>query len=161
VRATATDDLAHRWAAQADFITDSTGSIDLASVAPIAGSYNVADANGLLWSMTLDPAIVERTPFVKTNAGPVTVNLRSKSTDKSSTARILTRRFLAPGIVQKQITDGGLVATMSIIQTRAPRRHPARRQRWRTIDRAPCTAREPRIRRDVARLLCNAGLRAT
>ena len=68
MRATATDDLAHRWASHAEFVTDSSGAIDLARIAPIAGSYSVADANGLLWSMTLDPAIVERTPFVKTTA---------------------------------------------------------------------------------------------
>ncbi|MDO8434177.1 MAG: acyl-CoA thioesterase/bile acid-CoA:amino acid N-acyltransferase family protein [Candidatus Binatus sp.] len=112
VRADAIDDLGHRWASYAEFVTDSTGAIDLARTAPIADSYSLADANGLLWSMTLDSAIVERTPFVKINAEPVSIKLSAATDGKIVDQAELTRRFLAPGIVQKQVSDDGLVATM-------------------------------------------------
>jgi dienelactone hydrolase len=112
VRAVASDDLGHRWASHAEFVATANGTIDLASSNPVAGSYNVVDANGLLWSMTLDPAIVERTPFVKNNAEPVTVNLSAEIDGKIFDSAELTRRFLAKGVVQKTVTDDGLVATM-------------------------------------------------
>ncbi len=116
VRAVATDDLGHRWASHAEFVATSNGTIDLARIKPVAGSYDIADANGLLWSMTLDPAIVERTSFVKNNAEPVTVKLSAeidgKNFGKIFDGAELTRRFLAKGIMQNTVTDDGLVATM-------------------------------------------------
>lgn len=35
------------------FLTDNTGSVNLASACPISGTYQVADGMGLFWSMTM------------------------------------------------------------------------------------------------------------
>ena len=112
VRAVATEDLAQKWSSHAEFVADSAGIVDLSRLAPTAGSYSVADPNGLLWSMTLDPSIVERTPFVKTTSDPVSVTLSAAIDGKVVDQATLTRRFLAPGIVQSPRIDDGLVATM-------------------------------------------------
>src|SRR6266851_1821578 len=82
VRAVATDDLGHRWESHAEFVTTANGAIDLASTKPVSGSYDIGDANGLLWSMTLDPSIVERTPFVKNNVEPLIVKLTAEIIDE-------------------------------------------------------------------------------
>src|SRR5262245_45778147 len=42
------------WKAQATFLTDDNGSVDVANQAPLSGSYCSADAMGLFWSMKLD-----------------------------------------------------------------------------------------------------------
>src|SRR6266481_2998392 len=75
VRASTDDDLGRHWSSHAEFFTGANGAVDLTLQAPVAGSYRVADAMGLLWSMTLDSTITERGPFIKTNCEPVTVKL--------------------------------------------------------------------------------------
>ncbi len=112
VRAAALDDLHHRWDSHAEFVVDSDGALNLALAAPASGSYGVADATGLLWSMTLDAAIKERSPFVKTSADPTVVKLTAELGGKPVAEAALTRRFTAPGIVQSPVTADGLVATM-------------------------------------------------
>lgn len=112
VRASALDDLQHRWDSWAEFVIDENGALNLALAAPAAGSYAVADAMGLFWSMTLDPAITERTPFVKTSAAPTIVNLTVELDGKPVATTSLTRRFTAPGVVQSAVTADDLVATM-------------------------------------------------
>src|SRR5881398_2176579 len=41
------------WTAQASFLADSRGCIDLDSQAPVSGDYRCADAMGLFWSQCL------------------------------------------------------------------------------------------------------------
>ncbi|HYL60065.1 MAG TPA: acyl-CoA thioester hydrolase/BAAT C-terminal domain-containing protein [Candidatus Acidoferrales bacterium] len=112
VRASALDDLQHRWDSHAEFVVDSNGALNLALAAPAGGSYGTADATGLLWSMTLDAAIKERSPFVKTSTAPTVVRLTAELDGKSVANAEVTRRFTAPGIVQSPVTADGLVATM-------------------------------------------------
>jgi dienelactone hydrolase len=112
VRASALDDLQHRWDSHAEFVVDSNGALNLALAAPAAGSYGIADATGLLWSMTLDAAIKERSPFVKTSASPAVVKLTVELDGKPVADANLTRRFTAPDVVQRPVTSDGLVATM-------------------------------------------------
>src|SRR5262249_314391 len=100
------------WSSSAQFITDLHGALDLAQAAPVAGSYKSADPHGLLWSMILDPAICERTPFVKMNADPVKVELTVESNGKTVADPQLIRRFLAPGVFKSEVTDDALVAAM-------------------------------------------------
>jgi hypothetical protein len=42
------------WKAQATFVTDENGGVDVATQAPLRGSYREADAMGLFWSMAPD-----------------------------------------------------------------------------------------------------------
>src|SRR6266852_6369851 len=112
VRGSADDDLGHRWSSDAEFITDAKGAVDLALATPVAGSYRVADGMGLLWSMALDSAIKERTPFTKTTAEPVTVKLNAEMEGEVVASLELSRRLVADGVVRSDVTDDGLVATM-------------------------------------------------
>lgn len=112
MRASAIDDAQHRWDSHAEFSFDSSGTLNLAAMAPASGSYHIADATGLLWSMTLDPAIEERTPFVKTTASPVVVNLTAQLAGNVVASAQLRRRFGNNSIVQTDVSDEGLVAMM-------------------------------------------------
>ncbi len=109
MRASSVDGLGHRWESTATFVTDERGGADLAKQVPRRGSYAVADAMGLLWSMALDPAVVERTPFVKPNTAPVEVALTAELNGKPAAATNLARRLIAPGVVQSSVRDDGLV----------------------------------------------------
>ena len=40
------------WGAAATFVADASGGVDLATMAPISGSYAGVDADGIVWSMT-------------------------------------------------------------------------------------------------------------
>jgi Acyl-CoA thioester hydrolase/BAAT N-terminal region/BAAT / Acyl-CoA thioester hydrolase C terminal len=110
LRASSIDDAQHRWDSCAQFVTDADGAVDLARTAPDLGSYGTADATGLLWSMTLDPELKERTPFTKTTptAAKITLNVELKSEIVASVE--LTRSFMAKGVVQTDVTADGLVA---------------------------------------------------
>ncbi len=112
VRASADDDLGHRWSSHAEFVTDSNGAVDLARQAPVAGNYRVADAMGLLWSMTLDSTIKEHTPFIKTTTAPVTVKIGAALEGRLVASAELSRRLAAEGVVRSEVSDDGLVATM-------------------------------------------------
>ncbi|HRA63695.1 MAG TPA: acyl-CoA thioesterase/BAAT N-terminal domain-containing protein, partial [Burkholderiaceae bacterium] len=48
-----TDRNGDEWTAQASFLADANGSIDLGSQAPVSGDYRCADAMGLFWSQCL------------------------------------------------------------------------------------------------------------
>ncbi|MEU4015711.1 acyl-CoA thioesterase/bile acid-CoA:amino acid N-acyltransferase family protein [Microbacterium sp. NPDC028030] len=43
------------WAAQATFLADRHGTVDLATQAPVSGDYRVADSMGLFWSQRREP----------------------------------------------------------------------------------------------------------
>jgi dienelactone hydrolase len=45
------DGAGHHWAAQAEFIADAQGAVDLSQQSPVSGSYNEVSALGLIWSM--------------------------------------------------------------------------------------------------------------
>lgn len=49
-----TDDGGWHWTSHAVFQADATGTIDLASQAPLEGSYAGIDPMGIFWSMTPD-----------------------------------------------------------------------------------------------------------
>jgi hypothetical protein len=46
-----------RWAARASFVVGDDGCVELATRAPVGGSYRGADAMGLIWSMAGGPRL--------------------------------------------------------------------------------------------------------
>lgn len=52
IRAALTDGDGKPWASEAEFVADANGVVDTAAQAPVKGSYRVASAMGLVWSMT-------------------------------------------------------------------------------------------------------------
>lgn len=51
IRAELADGGGHPWASEAEFVADAQGMVDTAKQAPAKGSYGVASAMGLVWSM--------------------------------------------------------------------------------------------------------------
>ncbi len=51
VHAECTDFRNQRWESHADFQVDRNGIVDLASLAPVSGTYSGIDSAGLFWSM--------------------------------------------------------------------------------------------------------------
>jgi len=51
IRAELVDGEGHPWNSQAEFVADASGTVDLATQAPVKGSYKSVSAMGLVWSM--------------------------------------------------------------------------------------------------------------
>jgi dienelactone hydrolase len=51
IRSELTDGAGERWTAQADFVADGQGTVDVSRQAPVAGSYKDASPMGLIWYM--------------------------------------------------------------------------------------------------------------
>lgn len=51
IRSDLTDGASEAWAAEAEFVADSDGTIDTSKQAPVKGSYSSVSALGLVWSM--------------------------------------------------------------------------------------------------------------
>jgi dienelactone hydrolase len=78
-----------RWESAAIFTADASGTVDLASQAPVSGSYSGADIFGLLWSMQPENADVKK-PINYRESGTAgwTVDLTAEnSTGISAVAR--------------------------------------------------------------------------
>jgi dienelactone hydrolase len=54
IRAELTDGDNHPWSSQAEFVADAQGKVDTAAQGPAKGSYRIASAMGLVWSMRPD-----------------------------------------------------------------------------------------------------------
>jgi dienelactone hydrolase len=51
IQAVLVDGDEHHWSSEAEFLTDSQGTVDVSRQAPLKGSYNEVSAMGLVWSM--------------------------------------------------------------------------------------------------------------
>lgn len=53
-----------KWSSRADFIADDAGHVDLSTMVPIDGDYDVADAMGLFWSARMDTSCLSEDQFI-------------------------------------------------------------------------------------------------
>jgi dienelactone hydrolase len=106
------DDPGQRWESAAEFITNSSGVVDLALTAPNAGSYHVADTMGLFWSMQLDPQVEARTPFIKNGTDAVVVTITAELDGKPAASVQVIRRYRGDKIVRIDRNSDGLVGTL-------------------------------------------------
>jgi dienelactone hydrolase len=109
VRAIMRDGLGRRWESQAAFEADDNGVIEVATARPVSGTYDAADARGLLWSMRL----VEGEPGGGWgNASPLDTEFIAESGGQRPASLRVSRRFAGPGVSRKEVRDDGLVATL-------------------------------------------------
>jgi dienelactone hydrolase len=91
------------YASDAIFVADAQGKIDTSKDAPKSGSYDGADADGLMWSMKP----------TKESAGDLArYDFRVKALVKDAGALAtgtLARWYQAPNVVRTAVTDDGLV----------------------------------------------------
>ncbi|HEY6295170.1 MAG TPA: acyl-CoA thioesterase/bile acid-CoA:amino acid N-acyltransferase family protein [Streptosporangiaceae bacterium] len=69
LRAQALDSQGRPWESAAQFRASAAGGLDLATAAPVSGSYRTADAAGLLWSLHPAFAAGPATQFFTSHAG--------------------------------------------------------------------------------------------
>jgi dienelactone hydrolase len=105
LRARATDYIGRTWRSAAQFRASSTGRLDLATAVPVSGSYHVADAGGLLWS--LRPAFTSNpdAQFIEAYTG-FTVTLQVLADSRVQAISTLRRADVAPTSTQTVRQDG-------------------------------------------------------
>ncbi len=110
LRARLIDDHGRRWESSAEFAAGPGDEVDPAE-APLSGSYAVADATGLLWSMRLDPA-ADPGPLGKTGLTPTTVQFAAEVDGRTVAETSIERLHVAPGVRRRPVRERGLVSTL-------------------------------------------------
>ena len=91
------------WMAEACFVADSDGVIDVSRDAPIAGSYEGIDLMGLFWSMREVPADGAPPP------SPLTVVVTAERSGEAIASAAAERVMVPDGVAMSEIRDRGLV----------------------------------------------------
>src|SRR5512133_3722633 len=100
-----------RWQAQATFMSDENGRIDVAQQAPVSGSYDGVSPMGLFWSMARLRG--EALPIPEdAMMRPFRVRLEATSAAGAEAAADFERRVAAPGVTRQAIRTAGLVGTL-------------------------------------------------
>jgi hypothetical protein len=98
LRATLTDGGDHTWQSEAEFVADEQGQVDLATQAPVSGSYRVASPMGPIWSMKpLEKGVTAYRP--PGQLAPQTISFELMSIGSTATAQ-LCQEALAKGVKQ-------------------------------------------------------------
>jgi hypothetical protein len=109
------DDRKRLWESHAVFAADGDGCIDLASQAPVAGTYSSIDGMGLFWSMALDSARSgPPSSFVKKESASAVIDLEIKASHGKTASARLERNYIAPGTEVRDVREEGLVARLFV-----------------------------------------------
>ena len=121
VQARALDRQGQPWVSAAVFRASTTGTLNLATAVPVSGSYQVADAAGLLWSLHPAPGTRAATGFLTSAAG-FTVRLQVLAGGRVRAAATLQRRWQVTVSAQTVRQHGfdGLLYTSAAVQPGAP-----------------------------------------
>lgn len=99
-----------RWQAEATFVSDEDGRIEVARQAPVAGSYDGVAPMGLFWSMARLPG--DASLPADWALRPFRVRLEATSAEGVGAATEFERRVAAPGVTRQEIRTTGLVGTL-------------------------------------------------
>ncbi|WP_217184021.1 acyl-CoA thioesterase/bile acid-CoA:amino acid N-acyltransferase family protein [Streptomyces sp. AC495_CC817] len=110
------------WAAQATFLADDDGRIDLDASAPVSGDYRTADAMGLFWSQRREPGTVGsahpvdadsplRTTIVA-QTEPGTGNPEGPGADQHEASAEVVQWLRGDGVSRTEVREAGLVGTL-------------------------------------------------
>lgn len=125
LRASMQDYQHHTWSAEATFLADHAGVVDVTHDAPKYGSYSGVHAMGLIWSMlpknVKNPEETLYAPPATTSGFPLTIE--ALANQKVLARSTLTRYLQAPGVSQTEVTADGLVGELYTPATPGP--HPA------------------------------------
>lgn len=105
LRAQTRDDQGRLWESAARFRVGASGRLNLATATPVPGSYHVADAGGLLWSLHAAFTSNPDTGFIMGNAG-FTVRLQVLTGGQVQATATLVRSRSASPTVQATARDG-------------------------------------------------------
>ena len=121
VQARALDRQGQPWVSAAVFRASTTGTLNLATAVPVSGSYQVADAAGLLCSLHPAPGTRAATGFLTSAAG-FTVRLQVLAGGRVRAAATLQRRWQVTVSAQTVRQHGfdGLLYTSAAVMPGAP-----------------------------------------
>lgn len=104
--------LAGTWRAQATFLVDPTGTIDVARQAPIEGTYRGVDAMGLFTSgqAANDPG--NRNPPPPDVRDEIVTTLRVEREGTVLATATCGRRFMSPAVRTREVREAGLVGEL-------------------------------------------------
>ena len=109
VGARMTDALGQRWSSHATFVADSAGTVDLATTAPLSGTWSDADPMGLFWSMERDPAGPAIAPVPLAGPAPLSIEVRAEVGGTVVASTVLERLLVPDGVTVEEVREGGLV----------------------------------------------------
>lgn len=113
-----------RWAAEATFLVDAQGTVDLDTAAPVSGDYRVPDAMGLFWAQAREtshggssepedvtaPILTRLTARLVAGTGSYFSDTAA-SGDETAEATV-EQHLLAPGVIRTEVRADGLVGTL-------------------------------------------------
>lgn len=104
------------WLSWATFVADAAGGLDLSRDVPLAGTYRIADADGLLWSLAAHGS-GHRLPtsgrYVESGLQPYRFRLSVEDIDGAELAETtLTRLPVAADILRRPVDEAGVVGTL-------------------------------------------------
>lgn len=110
------------WHAQATFVADADGTVDVSRDAPVSGSYQGVSAMGLVWSQVPEDG-KSRDVFPQPIVAPLvtTVVAQTQTSQRSSVS--FTQRLAAEGVTRRDVREDGLVGTLYLPPGEGP--HPA------------------------------------
>lgn len=111
------------WQSHADFLTDRHGNADLATQAPISGTYRHADPGGLFWSLKLVGSNSPTQGFTNTGSSSSSgwhLTLSASVNGGTAVTATIDRLFLSPGVRQIQVREHGLRGTLFLPAGKGP-----------------------------------------
>ncbi|WP_150810964.1 acyl-CoA thioester hydrolase/BAAT C-terminal domain-containing protein [Pandoraea sputorum] len=111
------------WHAQATFVADADGTVDVSRDAPVSGSYQGVSAMGLVWSQVPEDG-KSRDVFAQPVIAPLVTTVVAQEVDGSLRSSVsFTQRLAAEGVTRRDVRDDGLVGTLYLPPGEGP--HPA------------------------------------
>ena len=111
LKAAMTDDAGQTWRSAATFVTDTDGRVNVGAQTPSAGSYDIADAMGLVWSMQAETLKSHPTMFIQNKLTPLTIDLTAEVDGQVVAQTSGERVRLAEGITRTILRERGLFGT--------------------------------------------------
>ncbi len=105
------------WISHASFFSDDQGRVDVGEQVPAEGSYHVADANGLIWSLTPEVPWQDssnETRFIDTGLKDYRIHFSLTWRGQTLATAEIVRQPIAPGVSRTEIRDDGLVGTLFV-----------------------------------------------
>lgn len=114
-----TDEGVH-WRSSADFRSDDKGDVRLRTSVPLRGSYEGADANGLLWSLAPDDR--PKAEATRLSLDPLRVGLEAVTGGRRLGAAEVTIEQVGQGVTQVPIREHGLYGELFVPAGEGPHR---------------------------------------
>jgi dienelactone hydrolase len=120
IQATLVDGAERHWSAQAEFLADAQGTVDVSRQAPVKGSYNEVSTMGLVWSMKPDDKNGARYQSPR-DLGPQIIQFNLLEAGKPVANAQLEQLAVADGVRQIKV-QGELHGVLLVPSTSGP--HP-------------------------------------